>query len=383
MAVVTSLDSYRKQIEIEKEISKEPTEEYIEQWLLNAGIGEKVQIDNQFHDRYGNTRTGWFLDSTLKANVDQYLIKAVKKKWDGVILITGMEGSGKSTATMAIAKYCDPTFPGRPIDNTLSKRTCDRIVFTPNDLMTAIDNSKIGQAIVFDEAVMGFLASDASSEMQKILIKKMVTIRKKRLYIFIVIPSIFLLRKYMAVFRSRALIHYFSPDGLSRGSFKFYGYDTKRELYFRGLKEFNQGASKYDFIGHCTNTEGYFFNQEEYETKKDMAIRSLTQTKGTKTKKTEEKYMNQRNGLWCILNPLLEQLGYTRTKDKVKYIQEKGGNGMKFSAGMLTAMKSAGLKYISENFDKQEIKDLDDIVEIREALKNDPRYRGIPVKTID
>jgi len=190
---------------------------------------------------------------------------------------TGMEGSGKSTASFTIAKYVDPTFPGKRLDDGTGRRSCARIVFTQKQFMDAVDNSKPGKCIVWDEMVLGGLASDSCKEAQKVLIKKMVTIRKKRLYIIFVLPSIFMLRMYFAVFRSRALIHFYSPDGIDRGYFKFYSYDTKRKLYIRGKKEFNQEAQKSDFIGRTTNTEGYFFDIKEYDAKKEAAIQQITE----------------------------------------------------------------------------------------------------------
>jgi hypothetical protein len=183
--------------------------------------------------------------------------------------------SAKSTNVMSIAKYLDPTFPGELVGDGTTRRRCDRVVFSAGQFTDAIDAAKPRQAIVFDEAVMGFLAADASTEIQRALIKKMVTIRKKQLYIFVVLPSIFLLRMYMAIFRTRFMLHYYTPDGISRGYFKFYSYETKRRLYITGKRDFNQDAAKYDFAGRATDTSGLFFPIDEYEDKKDAAIQSI------------------------------------------------------------------------------------------------------------
>lgn len=276
MVVVTSIDSLYNYNKAVRKINAEPTDEEMVASLVAAKEGDIVLHDVEFKTRSGSSRLGFYMDFNLKKNIDSYLIPAVLKGWDCVGLVTGIEGSGKSTATMSFAKYVDPTFPGEPIEGRAQQRKCDRIVFTPTQFMQAIDDAKPGQAIVFDEAVMGFMATDASTEMQKILVKKMVTIRKKRLFIFIVLPSIFLLRMYMAVFRTRYGIHFYSPDGLERGFFKFYSYERKRELYINGKKDFNQAVVQPDFLGRCTNTEGYFFDVEEYEKKKDDAIIELT-----------------------------------------------------------------------------------------------------------
>jgi len=189
--------------------------------------------------------------------------KAVGKKWDYVVLVDGVEGSGKSGFAITCAYYLDRTF------------NHERIVFTPEQFIKAVDNSKPGQAIVWDEFVLGGLSDDALKQIQTTIIKKMVTIRKKRLYIFLVIPYIFMLRPYFAVGRTRLLVHTYSPDGLARGHFKLYSYDRKKDLYFRGKKF-------YDYKVPCTKRGDFgnaqrwpMINWEEYEAKKDEATESI------------------------------------------------------------------------------------------------------------
>jgi hypothetical protein len=142
--------------------------------------------------------------------------------------------------------------------------------------MKTIDTARPESTIVFDEAVLGMFSTDNALKIQSILIKKFVTIRKKRLYIILVIPSIFMLRKYFAIFRTKFLIHCFTPTGVDRGFFKCYSYDTKRRLYLLGQKMFDQGAVREDFTGRFVDTEGFFFDTNEYEQKKDLAILSIT-----------------------------------------------------------------------------------------------------------
>lgn len=233
----------------------------------------RVHIGTIFTKENGRQLDGHYLDDNLKANFDNYIIRAVKNKHDAVTLYSGMEGSGKSTIAMTLAYYCDPTF------------NVKRVVFSTNDLIDAIDNAKRGQAIVFDEAVIGMSSGDSSTQLQKTLIKKFVTIRKKGLYILIVIPSIFMLKKYFAIFRTRLCIHTYCPDGIARGYFKFFSYKRKRLLYIRGIKEMDMGAQKPDFNGRFTDTSGFYFDMDEYEARKDEAIRKLTSDDDSPTKK--------------------------------------------------------------------------------------------------
>jgi len=150
----------------------------------------------------------------------------------------------------------------------------------------------------------------------------MVTIRKLRLYILIVIPSIFLLRKYIAIFRSRALIHYYCPDGLERGYAKVYSYETKRKLYIRGIKEFDQDCVKPDFIIRATDTMGFFFDENEYQIKKNEAIKKITtrgEKKDEKTNKTIEKF---RDGYFLLMKTFHKYLKKENTKRPIREICE-------------------------------------------------------------
>jgi hypothetical protein len=79
---------------------------------------------------------------------------------------------------------------------------------------------------------MNMLASDSGESAQRVLIKKFTLIRQKQLFLWIIIPSLFMLRKYFAIFRTRALIHAYTPDDISRGFYKFYSYNTKKLLTF-------------------------------------------------------------------------------------------------------------------------------------------------------
>ena len=84
-----------------------------------------------------------------------------------------------------------------------------------------------------------------------------------------------MMRPYFAIGRSRCLIHTYSHDGITRGRFKFYSYATKRKLYHIGKKEYNYRV-KADFAGRFTDTFGKFWNEKDYDDKKEDAIRALS-----------------------------------------------------------------------------------------------------------
>lgn len=292
----------------EQQLLETPTE------IIKPGHVPIVFSDREFvNARTGRRRVGVTFDNYLKHNFDKYLIRGVANGWDGIIAITGLEGTGKSTFTQFLAAYCD-------VDHEL---TLDRVVFSGQELMQAIDNSKPGKAIIFDEAIMDMSSQDSGNDMQKILIKKFTLIRKKRLFIFLVIPSLFMLRKYFAIFRTRALINAYSPDGVSRGFYKFYSFQTKKSLYLRGYKEMDMGCVQPDFRGCFIDTYGFFVDPVAYEAKKDEAIRQLTIEKTTKEQKLVQAYED---------NKLKLKLEVEKFKGvwKDKYAQQKAEFAQKF-----------------------------------------------------
>lgn len=248
----------------------------IMQEIIAEGHVPVVFADREFiNARTGRRHIGVSFDNYLKVNFDKYLIRGVQNGFDGILCLTGLEGSGKSTFAQFLAAYVDR-------DHEI---TLDRIVFSGQELMQAIDRTPPGKAIIFDEAIMDMSSQDSGNDMQKILIKKFTLIRKKRLFIFLVIPSLFMLRKYFAIFRTRAMINTYCPDGISRGHYRFYSFQTKKVLYLRGAKEMDMGCVQPDFKGCFMDTYGFFVDPIAYEAKKDEAIRKLTLEKNTKEQK--------------------------------------------------------------------------------------------------
>jgi len=208
------------------------------------------------------TDKNYYMDETLCKNLD-ILKKAVKKKWDGFIMVDGIEGSAKTTLAAAISYYLSKDY------------NIDSVVFTQEQFFERVDKAKIGSVVHWDEFVFGGLSTEALNKVQNALIKKITTIRKKQLFIILVMPWFFMMRPYFAIGRSRCLIHTYTPDGISRGRFKFYSFIKKQRLYHTGKKEYQYFIPP-DFLGRFTDTFGTFWSEEEYEKKKDKAIIALT-----------------------------------------------------------------------------------------------------------
>jgi hypothetical protein len=206
----------------------------------------------------------YYIEDRMKHNLDEKVIKQLQTKdKDCVIVVDGKEGSGKSTFAMQIGAY---------VDNSLD---LSRIVFSPDDFREAILKAKKGQCIIYDEAFTGFSSRNSLSPVNKVLVSLAMQMRQKNLFVIIVLPTIFLLDKYMAIFRTKALIHVYESKG-RRGYFKLYNSKKKQYLILMGQK-----TMRYNHKGLYTNFRGRFYGkfalgdeevEKKYREKKEKAL---------------------------------------------------------------------------------------------------------------
>lgn len=287
--------------------------------------------------------------------------------------------SGKTTFSGAISRYLDPTWPGELIDDKSARRHCDRIVFSPQQFFDIVDSSEPKQAILFDEAILGLMGGDSGTHIQKMLMKKLTLIRKKQLYIIMVIPSIFSMRMQIAVNRSRFLIHTYTPDGIRRGYMKFYNYPTKRLLYMKGKRDVNQDAVEADFRGTFVDTESLFYSTHEYDVKKEAAINNLTlSSKGKSQGLKEYKTEGQRNLLLSYIFSLLE--GQPIGKQQLEYIVKLHNEFAQAVKPHDRLNPSKFKDFLDKTFgEHMEIGD----ATLREYLKKAAEYVSKPVKPLE
>jgi hypothetical protein len=202
------------------------------------------------------------------------------------------KNSGKSTLAFQLAKYIDPTFD------------ISRIVFTPDEFREAIFKATKGQVIVFDEAFTGFSSRTSLSRVNTILVSMTMQMRQKNLCIIIVLPTFFLLDRYIALFRAKVLIHVFESGG-NRGYFKVYNSRLKKLLYLYGYKTYSYNTK----IGGktiWTKFRGRFYGkfalgeeaEVEYRKKKSEA---LEHTEKNPLTSSQVKFREQRDILiYCL-----------------------------------------------------------------------------------
>lgn len=197
----------------------------------------------------------------------------IKKDWDMMFLYDGAEGSGKSTCAMQDAYFCDPTL------------SLDRVVFTPQEFRHAVNQASPYQAVIYDEAYTGLSSRASMTLINRTLVSMLAEIRQKNLFIFVVMPTFFDLDKYVALWRSRALIHVYTADGFERGYFAFYNTDRKKDLYINGKKFYSYAKPKPNFVGRFVNY--YPLNEKAYRRKKKASLLEREKKKEEASKRQE------------------------------------------------------------------------------------------------
>ena len=197
--------------------------------------------------------------------------------------------SGKSTIAFQIAKYIDKDF------------NLSRVVFNADDFKEAIFRAKKGQVIVYDEAFTGLSSRASLSGINRYLVSLMMQMRQKNLCVLVVLPTFFLLDKYVALFRTKALIHVYETGG-RRGYFKVYSRKLKKYLFLQGRPTYSYLPKKIK-----TKKKGRFYGvfalgfekeEEIYRKKKSDALEA---TEKNPMSGQQVKYMEQRNLLLFIL----------------------------------------------------------------------------------
>jgi len=257
---------------------------------------------------------GYYMEKELKGNLD-ILKKAIADNWDGLIVVDGAEGSGKSVFTQQLAYYCDPTL------------NADRICFTPDEFKETVLGAEKFQAVVYDEAFLGLSSRKTMSDTNHSIVSMLTEIRQKNLYIFIVLPTYFDLDKYVAIWRSRALVHVYA-NKFERGYFTFYDFKGKKQMYVYGKKFYNYNRKYASFAG--TFPDIYPVGREEYTEKKFESLQKYNRSKESTTERTLHIWRNrfimylQRSGMKVteIVNFLEQNYDFEITDKMIYYIMK-------------------------------------------------------------
>jgi len=200
---------------------------------------------------------GMYIDGYLKDNLD-LARKIIRDDWDMMFCYDGYEGSGKSVKAMQDASFCSPeTF------------NIDNICFNPKEFRRGVLKAKAYDSVVYDEAYTGLSSRATMGMINRTLVSMLAEIRQKNLFVFIVMPTFFDLDRYVALWRSRALINVYT-DKFQRGYFAFYNMDRKKQLFVNGKKTYEYSKPYPNFRGRFMNY--YPVDEKEYRKRKKDAL---------------------------------------------------------------------------------------------------------------
>jgi len=224
----------------------------------------------------------FYIDKKLKEQLDSKVKSALgQKDEDYLIAVDGEERAGKSTFAMQIGKYIDPSL------------SLDRVCFSPDEFRKAIINAEPGQCVIFDEAYRGLSAKGALTEVNRILVSLMMEMGQKNLFVIVVLPTFYLLEKYVALWRARVLFHIYRRN-TQKGFWVCFNKKKKKLLYLKGKKDYGYGYVKSGFRGRFSKK--YVIDEQEYRNKKAESLKV-----GYKTTKRED-YLLQRDRLVYALS---------------------------------------------------------------------------------
>jgi len=238
----------------------------------------------EFYDPITKEDITYYIEPRLLENLDKVKYRLEKKDKDFVMLVDGKEGAGKSTLAVQMAKYVDNSF------------CVDRCCMTSEQFKEAIYNAKKGQAVIYDEAFTGLSSKGALSEINRMLVSLMMQMRQKNLFVIIVLPTFFMLEKYVAIFRGRVLVHVWEKN--DRRYFGVFNNQKQKILFAVGKKYLSYKGVRTRFSGRFYGK--FPINDHEYRKKKAIALEESE--KGEKDKEKGGQVHDERDFLITYLH---------------------------------------------------------------------------------
>tara|TARA_R100000750_G_scaffold60737_1_gene50529 strand:+ start:1249 stop:2118 length:870 start_codon:yes stop_codon:yes gene_type:complete len=235
-----------------------------------------------------------YIDGLLADRLDYIQRKLLKHNWDVVILVDGIEGSGKSTLAIQVAWF---------LSN--AKLRMDHLILGLEDAPDKLEKAQHGDVFLMDEGSLSFSSRETMKREQVELVKIFNVIRQKNLALIVVAPSFFDLNKYIAVQRSRCLIHVYTEKDLTRGRYAFFTQKRKNILFTEGKKNYNTYAKpEANFYGRFTDSnplgepyikakelslfEAFQSRKKKLPTKKDMLKELVIKFREKNPKETQK-----------------------------------------------------------------------------------------------
>lgn len=218
-----------------------------------------------------------WIHQELKTKLDNG-VNIINKNWDLFFLIDGIERSGKSTLGITCASYLADQL-GVPF-------TLDNIAKDSADAKEKLEKLPDKSVLLIDEGSLLFSSKDTMRKESKEIEKICNVIGQKNMVFIIVLPSFFRLNDYLAIDRSRFLLHVYTDENLTRGKFVYFGETKKRLLYEKGKKFKSYSSPSGDWVGDYPDFD--LFGEEYKKIKKDTLFGTFHNKKDKENTKLDK-----------------------------------------------------------------------------------------------
>jgi len=242
------------------------------------------------------------MDNKLYDNLLRIREIVMKKDFDWVTLIVGLERSGKSTIASQLAYVCaDGEFEQEDICLTFAE--------FQNRVRYHIDKNNKGRSVIFDETMGVADTRSFNNIYSKQLRRLLAECGQANLFLFILLPSFFDLDRPIALHRANTLVRVeVNPQNWDRGRWYLYNRKKKNKMYLENKKTY-QYRGKPNMHGKYPN----FYCMEEiaYRKRKADVLRNFEQTDDSTL---SVRYRPCAQAFFYLTKHLVEEKGYTKEK---------------------------------------------------------------------
>lgn len=199
-----------------------------------------------------------------------------KNKLDNVVVVTGKEGSGKSSFAIGV---CHAYAHLQGIEFGV-----DDITFSAQEFLNRATHRKNG-IILYDEAVQGLMGAQWQNKTQQLIIQALMMARKNGNLYVLCIPSFEYLAKYVASERTFVMFEAYMQK-YQRGFVKIFPQNMLKTMYHLAKTRSNKKL-KAPRVARFADHSHKVIDKDAYEAKKDAAIQRLTESLGDEMGKHE------------------------------------------------------------------------------------------------
>lgn len=219
----------------------------------------------------------FYLSKLLAENLDSFIAGVMNKNTSAVFLFDGKSGLGKSTLSCQVGCYINNRVKewyakkGRP--NDAPDFNLDCLKWTPETFIERLKNTKPGDIIIFDEAMIVSSRSSMTAVNRAIVIM-MSMIRSRQLFVIFNVNSVFDLDKNLPLHRADMLISLYPKEGkfAARGAYLVVPSFKLTRAYIMGKKFYDYRAIHKAKAFNDTFSAFFPFDEIEYERRKQEAI---------------------------------------------------------------------------------------------------------------